>query len=344
MDSNISQLKNWFLDRRRDLPWRQDPTPYAVWVSEVMLQQTQVAVVIPYFVRWMQRFPTVEALAEVSVDEVIKLWEGLGYYSRARNLHAGARYVVDALGGVLPNDPAMLAKIKGLGPYTVAAIRAFAFHEKALAVDGNVLRVLSRYFDLHEDIGKPSTVSELRERGEALLPDVEPWIVAEALIELGATVCRRSAECKECPLGKGCLAQQRNTYASLPVRRQRPKTEKLFRAVAVIKSARGILLRRGEVGKIMHDLHEFPYFETEKSGMTAESIAEQMGVPLELDYRMPKVTHSFTKYHVTLDPFVFSCPEPTELNGFQWHEWEQISQLAFSSGHRRVLKRLMQEH
>ena len=143
----VESLRSWFQNNKRTLPWREEnPIPYRVWVSEVMLQQTQVSVVIPYFERWMERFPTLESLAKGSIDEVIKLWEGLGYYSRARNLHSGAQFVYEQFDGVIPSDTASLQLIQGLGPYTVAAIQTFAFRQKTAPVDGNVIRVLSRYF------------------------------------------------------------------------------------------------------------------------------------------------------------------------------------------------------
>ena len=180
-------LKKWFLIEQRDLPWRKINDPYAIWISEIMLQQTQVAVVIPYYLKWMQRFPTIQALAEAESDEVIKMWEGLGYYSRARNLHAGARYLIEFFGGILPNNESDLAKIKGLGPYTIGALLSFAFHQKKAAVDGNVMRVMARCYELDDDIAKSKTQKKIRHLVEEILPEDESWIVNEALIELGAT-------------------------------------------------------------------------------------------------------------------------------------------------------------
>ena len=159
----LIHLKRWFLDQKRDFPWRENPSPYAVWVSEVMLQQTQAAVVISYFERWMQRFPTIQALADAPLEDVIKEWEGLGYYARARNLHAGARYVVENYEGQLPANAEQLYKIKGLGHYTVGAILSFAFQQRKAAVDGNVLRVLARYYGITDDIGKSATVKKCKD-------------------------------------------------------------------------------------------------------------------------------------------------------------------------------------
>jgi len=177
----IQALKRWFLEVQRDFPWREDPSPYRVWVSEVMLQQTRAEVVVPYFERWMARFPTVEVLAEAPLDEVIKLWEGLGYYSRARNLHQGAQQIVRDYGGKLPNSADKLKKIKGIGPYTVGAILSFAFHQKVPAVDGNVLRVMSRYQRIEEDIAKQKTVKMIGQRVAEILPEKEPRIVIDLI-------------------------------------------------------------------------------------------------------------------------------------------------------------------
>src|ERR1700722_10190653 len=179
---DIDSLKDWFVREKRDLPWRENPSPYAVWISEVMLQQTQASVVIPYFERWMARFPTVAVLAEASQGEVIKMWEGLGYYSRVRHLHQAAKDLMYRYAGDLPRTREGLEGIKGIGPYTRGAILSFAFHQKAAAVDGNVLRVLARYFAIEEEIEKAK--KSITELTESILPEEEPWIVMEGLIEL----------------------------------------------------------------------------------------------------------------------------------------------------------------
>lgn len=346
---DIERLKNWFLSEKRDLPWREaNLSPYAVWVSEVMLQQTQVAVVKPYFIRWMERFPTVEALAQASLDEVIKMWEGLGYYSRARNLHAGAQYVVQHWGGEIPSKASELQKIKGLGPYTIGAILSFAFHQKVAAVDGNVLRVLARYFNIHGDIAKGATVKKMRELTESLLPQEEPWIVNEALIELGATVCQKKARCSVCPLKTSCAAFAQGTVQQLPVKSKGAKTEYLYRAVAIIRHGNHILLRRGEKGKIMSDLHEFPYIETAQSGLMIEAFQEklqqQLGLSLEFEKALEAIPQSFTRYQVKLNPIIFRSTNLLVVKGgLMWKSLDEIHQLAFSSGHRRILKQLLDD-
>lgn len=337
-------LKAWFTAEKRDLPWRCTRDPYAIWISEIMLQQTQVAVVLPYFLRWMQQFPTIHHLAQASLDEVIKAWEGLGYYSRARHLHQGAQYLVEHFQGQLPQEEELLKKIKGIGPYTIGALLSFAFHQKKAAVDGNVLRVLTRYFGFEEDIAKPATVNKLRQLADALLPDEEPWIISEALIELGATTCQRKARCSACPLKETCVSFTQGLTDSLPVKSKGAKTEYLYRAVAVIQAGGSYLVKRGEKGAIMSDLYEFPYFEVTKEGLSVQELQIKLtdthGLQIMPQDSLEEVKHGFTRYQVHLYPFLFMCQQPITVPGFEWLAVEDLQKLAFSSGHRRVFQQL----
>lgn len=333
-------LKEWFQEKKRDLPWRSNNNPYAVWVSEIMLQQTQVSVVIPYFKRWMQRFPTVKALANAPLDLVIKSWEGLGYYSRARNLHEAAAYVVAQHEGQLPSSAEELKKIKGLGPYTVGAILSFAFHQKAPAVDGNVIRVLARYFSIPEDISKPKTIKNIWALAAALLPEEEPWVVTEALIELGATVCTRKPNCSICPLQKRCQSYRNGLQDVIPFKAAKNKITKLYRSVAIIESAGSLLIRKNEKGKIMSGLQEFPYFESPSEGMQLEALIEkihaELGLQVSFKSRLDTVSHSFTRYRATLFPIVFETSAMKSTKNHQWLNHEELSRLSFSSGHRKI--------
>ena len=341
---NFKRLKSWFLTEKRDLPWRENPSPYAVWVSEVMLQQTQVAVVIPYFESWMKHFPTICQLAGANLDEVIKRWEGLGYYSRARSLHEGAKYVVKHYGGKLPSNQEDLRKIKGLGPYTVAAILSFAFRQHAAPVDGNVIRVLTRYFQIEDDIAKNKTVNHLRSLALQNLPAEESWIQNEALIELGATVCKKKPKCLECPLRNECKSYANGLTERLPFKSTKTETEYLYRAVPIIACRDKLLIKRGQKGKIMSDLHEFPFFETNKKGWTAKQLTEELSLQwsLEAEYidKFPVINHSFTKYQVRLTPMLFKCTDLPIIEGHAWMTQEELRKLAFSSGHRRIFSLL----
>ena len=348
MDSfDHRSLSAWFLQEKRDLPWRSHPTPYAVWVSEVMLQQTQVAVVVPYFERWMQRFPAVKDLALASQDEVLKIWEGLGYYSRARNLYEGARYVLDNYGGEIPPNGDQLKKIKGLGPYTIGAILSFAFHQKVPAVDGNVLRVLARYYGIEDDIAKPKTIKEIWRLASELLPEEGCWIINEALIELGATICGRKARCKECPLRGTCQAYRQGMTDRLPIKSGQVKATPLYRAVGVIACRDYFLVHRVQEGKIMSGLHEFPYFETTQEGMKPDelrnAIQENHRIDVDVVGELPEVRHTFTRYRVRLQPVHFKCRDLAPVEDFEWRHFSEIVDLAFSSGHRRVLAHFLQK-
>lgn len=325
-----ASVKNWFQKEKRNLPWRDQPTPYAVWVSEIMLQQTQVSVVIDYFLRWMERFPTIHALAAASIEEVIKLWEGLGYYNRARNLHAGARFLVENHGGELPASREQLALVKGLGPYTVGAILSFAFHQKAAAVDGNVIRILTRYFAIEEDVQKSRTLKKVWALAEQILPDDQPWLIVEGLIELGATVCKRDPECKSCPLRTGCAAYRRGIQQELPKKGKKVEITSLSRTVFVIAYKDELLLKRGEEGKVMAGLYEFPFVEQVTEEFPFSFAAQKIK-------KLAVVQHSFTRYKVKLYPMLWKAFEKIELPDCQWISWENVKKYPFSSGHKKIV-------
>lgn len=340
----MNLLRSWFLCQKRDLPWRESATPYSVFVSEIMLQQTQVAVVIPYFYRWIERFPDFKTLAESKEEEVLKLWEGLGYYSRARNLHKGAKYIVEKWSGSMPKEEHLLKEIPGVGPYTVGAIRAFAFKEKAAAVDGNVFRVLSRFFAIQDDIGKIKTQNEIRGLAEKLLPETEPWIIAEALIELGAMICKKVPLCEKCPLNGSCKAYTEDLTHLIPVKEKKTVITPLFRTVLILLQNRQLLLRHVPKGEIMAGLYEFPYIETDENPIPLESLLErtqeQFEVKAQALQKLPETTHSFTRYRVRLSPYLMSCSKQEAPKGYFWADLSQINTFPFSSGHRKILKNL----
>jgi A/G-specific adenine glycosylase len=335
-----SVLNSWFEKNKRDFPWRGSPTPYGVWVSEVMLQQTRASVVIPYFELWMATFPDVASLAAAPIDQVIKLWEGLGYYSRARNLYAGAQQIVREFGGEVPSTKEGLLQIRGLGPYTVAAILSFGFKKRAAAVDGNVLRVITRYAWIDEDIQKVATKRKVTEFVEAFLDEEKPWVTSEALIELGATICTQVPRCDHCPIQEGCKAFARDQVDVLPIKSSKQKIEKIIRGVAVIEVEGFILVRENIAGKIMADLCEFPYFEGKKTVFAIQKELSSLGLNVELIQPLDSVKHTFTRYSATLYPFFFKA---TSRNGIKDHLWisiERLKQSPFSSGHRKIYHQL----
>lgn len=335
---DIQPLLTWFKNAKRDLPWRQDPTPYHVWVSEVMLQQTQVKVVIPYFLAWMEKFPTIRALSESPFEDVIKAWEGLGYYSRCRNLYEGAKICVRDFKGELPYNVEDLKTIKGLGPYTIGALLSFAFKQRKAAVDGNVLRVMSRFTLNYTDITDAKTRKKIEDEVEKLLPKKKPWVAMEALIELGALVCTKAPKCLECPLREQCLAFRHQETASLPVKKKGPAITYLIRHPVILKADGHVLLKKGDPGKIMADLYEFPYFETPKKLPKKElsKLITTWGLKNFIMEELEPVEHGFTRYQATLYPVWIEITEKIEINPYVWMKESALSILPFSSGHRRL--------
>ena len=249
---NRERLIQWFYASRRKFNFRENLSPYRVWVSEVMLQQTRAAVVEEYFERWMQNFPTVKDLAHAPIDQVIKTWEGLGYYSRARNLHEGARQIEKDFCGSFPSDVESLLKIKGIGPYTAGAIASFAFQKKAAAVDGNVLRVIARHDEIATSIEQAAVKKQIHNRVLSLLPDKNPHYVMEALIELGATLCFVKPKCQLCPINASCQAFAHETQETLPIKSAKKPSISLFREVMIIECDGEFLIKKETNPKKVH--------------------------------------------------------------------------------------------
>lgn len=339
----VDALKAWFLDNRRDLPWRIQRTPYHVWVSEVMLQQTQVSVVIPYFLRWMEHFPTIEALANAPLDKVIKLWEGLGYYSRAKRLHEGAKTILEHFGGYFPKEIEQMKMIKGLGPYTLGAVASFAFGYKMPAIDGNVMRVLTRFFGIVDEVEKQATKKRIYELASEMLPDEDPYLITEGLIELGALICKKDPRCFECPLRSSCVAYRDQLQHELPNKKKRVETTILHRLVGVVFHGKECLLHQAEEGKVMSSLYEFPFLNMEEVPSHPDKVVQHfeaaLGMNLTYKTSLPMQKHSFTRYRVFLYPHCFLASHKTQ--GI-WKKSLELTTYPFSSGHRKVLHSLQE--
>jgi A/G-specific adenine glycosylase len=239
-------LLDWFATHQRDLPWRRSKDPYRIWVSEVMLQQTRVETVIPYYERWFAQFPTLEDLAGAPEEQVLKAWEGLGYYSRARNLAQAARDVVARYGGTVPDNPVAVEALQGVGPYTVGAILSIAYNRAIPAVDGNVMRVFSRLFLIADDITQPATRQGMEELAESLIPTGQAGNFNQALMELGALVCSpTSPKCSVCPVAAFCKAREAGVAEALPVKAKAKAPRPVDVVAAVIMhEGRVMLVRR----------------------------------------------------------------------------------------------------
>jgi A/G-specific adenine glycosylase len=259
-------LIQWYLINKRDLPWRNTENPYFIWLSEIMLQQTRVAQGTPYYLSFTANFPTVFDLANASEQDVLKLWQGLGYYSRARNLHKTAHQVAYEFNGIFPNNYAALLKLKGVGEYTAAAIASFAFNETVAVVDGNVFRVLSRYFDIDLDISIHSTKKEFQKLAFSLLPKGKTADFNQAIMEFGALQCvPKSPNCGICVLNNSCLALQKKKVNLLPVKTKKVKVTNRFLNYLIFEDSQlKILINQRTDKGIWHNLYEFPLLETEK--------------------------------------------------------------------------------
>lgn len=255
----VETLNAWFARSGRDLPWRHDSTPYQVWVSELMLQQTQVETVKPYYARWMESFPDLETLARAPIEEVMRLWAGLGYYRRARYLHEGARYLVEKCGGQFPGDMAGLRRIPGVGAYTAGAIGSFAFGWNVAAVDGNVERVLARYFGIEESVSSGAGRAALIEVADRVASVGHASSVNQAMMDLGAGMCGRRARCDGCPLESRCFARVHGCADRLPCKKARADKDDEYRAAMVMHADDGtVWIARRREGALLGGLWEFP--------------------------------------------------------------------------------------
>ena len=259
-------LIKWYLQNKRDLPWRNTANPYPIWLSEIMLQQTRVAQGTPYFLSFTTEFPTVFDLAAASEEQVLKLWQGLGYYSRARNLHKTAQYIVTELNGIFPDNYNDLLKLKGIGEYTAAAIASFAYNECVAVVDGNVFRVLSRYFNIETDIAQACAKKEFAALAFELMPKDNPATFNQAIMEFGALQCvPKSPNCSICVFNESCAALQKKKVDRLPVKSKKIKVRnRYFNYIVANDENENTLIQKRISKGIWQNLYEFPLLETEK--------------------------------------------------------------------------------
>jgi A/G-specific adenine glycosylase len=339
------KLINWYTHHARDLPWRGHPNPYAVWVSEIMLQQTRVEVVIPYFKRWMRRFPSMRALASASQQEVLSHWEGLGYYSRARNLHRGAQIVMQKHQGKLPTDMLTLQSLPGIGRYTAAAIASIAFGADVPAMDGNVRRVLSRVFDVSEPVRSSAGERRLWELAEAHLPPGRGGDYNQALMDLGALICTaRSPNCALCPLADQCLARARGIQEQRPVRLRKTKPPHHTVTAAIIQRNGQVLIAQRPQNGLLGGLWEFPGGKQEPGedlvACLRREIEEELGVAVRVDSPLGVYKHAYTHFRVTLH--AFRCvlhdgdPQPKEHRAVRWVSFAELSEYPMGKIDRQI--------
>jgi len=300
-------LIDWYLQNKRDLPWRKTTNPYPIWLSEIMLQQTRVAQGMPYFLSFTTAFPTVFDLANANEEQVLKLWQGLGYYSRARNLHKTAQILANEMGGIFPDNYKDLLNLKGIGEYTAAAIASFSYNECVPVVDGNVFRVLSRYFDVKTDIAQASAKKEFAALALELMPKDNPALFNQAIMEFGALQCvPKSPNCDICVFNDSCVALQKGIVDQLPLKSKKVKVRnRYFNYIIGIDENEDTIIQKRTAKGIWHNLYEFPLIETEKVE-DFESIAPQIQdcfpdgneVLSVMEYNSESIIHKLSHQHL----------------------------------------------
>jgi A/G-specific adenine glycosylase len=328
-----ASLLRWYRRHRRDLPWRRTRDPWAIWVSEAMLQQTRVETVIPYYERFLHRFPDVGTLARADLEDVLGLWAGLGYYSRARNLHGAAREVMERFGGRIPGSAEELRTLPGVGRYTAGALASIAFDRAEPVLDGNVTRVLARLHGIREDVGRPAVQARLWDEAARLARGPQPGDLNQALMELGARVCTpRGPDCPACPVADACRARRAGEVEAIPRPRRRPAPRRV-RAVAVLVVRRGRVLavRRVETGPL-GGLWELPGSEIGARERPERALGPALAAATGLAVRgvepLGVVTHLFT--HRRVETHVFrarAAPGRVHLAGWAAHRWVAPAEL-----------------
>lgn len=348
-------LLRWYDANRADLPWRRDPSPYHVWLAEIMLQQTQVETVVPYYERFLAAFPSIADLAQAHLDQVLKRWEGLGYYGRARNLHRAAQILIGEYGGTLPEDVSELMKLPGIGRYTAGAISSIAFGRSVPVLDGNVIRVFTRLRDLEDDVSESAIREGLWDLAAAWAPAERAGDYNQALMELGQRVCRpRKPDCTACPLQPHCRAFENGTQALRPVRRKRAPVPHFDVCAGLIYDGQGrLLIAQRPLDGLLGGLWEFPGGKCEADESYADclrrELREELAIQVEVGELFTLVDHAFTHFKITLRAFkcryLGALPphdEPQALEALDWAwVWEsELDTYTFGKADRQVIAAL----
>ncbi len=343
MSAFAPELLAWYRQNKRNLPWRDHPDPYAVWVSEIMLQQTRVDSVIPYFERWMENFPTIEALAQADEQQVLNLWEGLGYYSRARNLHRAAKTVAEKFNSELPEDTKSLMKLPGIGRYTAAAIASMAFGRDAAALDGNIRRVYARIFNVEEPLGTTQAEKIFWQLAEDFLPKGEAGDYNQALMDLGATICTpRNPLCESCPINRHCEAYQLDIQALRPVPKAKKAVPHHVHAAAVIVEDGQVLLAQRPAKGLLGGMWEFPNGRV--NGNPAEELAGVIdsGYKLNIQILNPlaEVRHAYTHFKVTEYAFRCKLIQSSHQENLRWVSLNELDDYPMGKIDRQIAQKI----
>jgi A/G-specific adenine glycosylase len=326
-------LINWYLANHRDLPWRKTTNPYHIWVSEVMLQQTQVATVLPYYHRFLKRFPSLAHLARADVQDVLKVWEGLGYYARARNLHRAAGFIFNHYHGIIPDEWEGFRKLPGVGDYIAAAVLSIAFEKPYAVVDGNVKRVLARLLLEEAPVNKSTSIKIYKEAAARLLAHRDPGTFNQALMELGAMVCKpQQPLCSACPIQRLCLAYETDRIDEYPKKLKKSPTPQFNIAVGVVFKNSSVLITRRKPDGLLGGLWEFPGGKIRNNEKAKDAcireIKEETNLSVGVDSHLGRIKHAYTHFKIVMD--VFCCSHlagKVKLNGPVDHRWIKLEKL-----------------
>ena len=346
------KLLIWFKKNKRDLPWRKTKSPYKIWVSEIMLQQTQVNTVIPYYLRFLDQFPTIKKLAKADLQQVLKVWEGLGYYSRVRNMYKAAKMLVENNRGQFPKTFSEIEKLPGIGRYTAGAISSIAFQIPVPVVDGNVKRVLARYFEIETEINSTEAKKQFWPIVSDLVPQKLPGNFNQALMEIGATVCLpKNPLCESCPICLDCKAKLKNRQQDLPVKNKNAPIPHYQIGAGLIWRKNKLLITRRPENGLLGGLWEFPGGKQEKNETIQEcvrrEIEEELGVQVQVEEHFMTVKHAYSHFRITLD--VYSCqwissePECKACSDFRWVTIDQLDAFPFPKANKRIVEKLTEK-
>ncbi len=346
----VRRLLEWYDTNKRILPWRSSPTPYFVWISEIMLQQTQVDTVIPYFERFVQRFPTVSELSGTDIEDVLKVWQGLGYYARARNLHKAAGVISDNHNGIFPESAVELQKLPGIGEYTAGAVASIAFGEAVPAVDGNCLRVFARFWGISDVIDEPKTKECIRSRLAGYVSEGNPSGFNQGIMELGALVCRpTNPDCGQCPIKSGCMAYEKSLTAVLPVRKPKSSVPHRTLFAAVVWRDDKVFVMRREYDEMLGGLWRFPNVTVKPGDETSESLGkiveEQISFRARITGKYGQINHAYTHFKVSITVFRCEFNEGTAISSelretlvnVAWISLEDVEEYPFDKASLKII-------
>lgn len=341
-------LLDWYRQNRRHLPWRNTRDPYRIWASEIMLQQTRVSTVIAYYNRFIERFPDISALAAADLETVLKVWEGLGYYSRARNFHAAARQVA-ADGGAVPEDWTRFRSLPGVGDYIAAAVLSIAFEKPRPVVDGNVKRALSRLFEIPLPVNRPAAYNTFKAACSHIFDKEHPRQFNQALMELGALVCKpKNPDCGKCPIADWCSARLQATVADYPVRTRRKPVPRYRMAIGVVVKGARLLIVKRPLDRMLGGLWEFPGgvigSNEAADAACARCVRESAGLSVTVDSRLTSVRHAYTHFKIVADVFICRYAggrvRRNEATAHRWVNIEALSKYPFAGAQHKFFPAL----